>query len=70
MCGWWNRWWHRWKREADVLLLLPAVAQAAIAKARDEADEERLIDEAFALHASLPGQEHWRCECARDESVR
>jgi hypothetical protein len=66
-CAWWNRWWHRRKREADVLCLLPALAQAAAARVSDSDDEQRWIDAAFALHASLPGQEHWRCDCARLE---
>ena len=63
-CGWWNRWWHRRQRTADVLFLLPSIRLAAEMRASDEDAIERLVDAGFALHASLPGQEHWRCACA------
>lgn len=68
MCGWWNRWLHRRSRDADVLFLLPSIRLAAEMRASNEDEIERLVDAGFAVHASLPGQEHWRCECARQES--
>jgi hypothetical protein len=67
-CGWWNRWLHRRLRNADVLFLLPALRLRAEMGARTEHEIEQLIDQGFQLHASMPGQEHWRCECARQES--
>ena len=67
-CGWWNHWLHRRKREADVLFLLPSLRLSAELRASNEDDIERMVDAGFALHVSLPGQEHWRCACAVRES--
>ena len=66
-CHWWNRWYHRRLREIDVLVLLPAF-QLSVLKRIEEGrklDLDQTVDEMFDLHKSLPGQEHWRCECSK-----
>lgn len=73
-CYWWNRWYHQRQRNIDVIVLLPSIHYKAMMRATnkypshsDEWDREveRLTDLAFELHQSLPGQEHWHCECSR-----
>lgn len=55
LCPWWKRLYHSRLRAAD----LTGVWVALIAKAKTQAEARR----AWALHLSMPGQEHWHCGC-------
>ena len=72
-CYWWNRWWHRRKRVIDLQILEPAMRarveeETDLFHARDTpAWRERVnrrLGFAWILHKSLPGNEHWRCQCS------
>lgn len=76
-CYWWNRWLHRRRREADVLFLLPALRLRAEMASKEAVfteawsrDIDRRIDAAMALHKTLPGNEHWHCECSQETMER
>mgnify|MGYP001561317358 CR=1 FL=1 len=55
-CGWWNRWLHRRLRRIDREILLSMLMMRA------ETTEK--AEDAWALHLSMPGNEHWHCNCA------
>lgn len=57
-CHWWNRWWHRRLRRMDMSFILDAIHVAA------KGDLTK-VTKMWNYHKTLPGQEHWRCECSR-----
>lgn len=73
-CPWWKRWWHRRQRNADRLVLFPAIrdrAEMAAAQTYRRFGNEWRIDRDFRMfgmldmHASGLGQGHWGCACAK-----
>ena len=65
-CGVVRRWWHRRLRRIDKQILFPAIEEQARRYA-DREERARKIQQAFALFRIQPGQEHWRCGCAKEE---
>lgn len=57
-CGWWARWWHRRLRRADRACIIPLIR---------EGDPQNRAD-ALAIFLLAPGQDHWRCACAKAEA--
>lgn len=77
-CGWWNRWLHRRKRTTDTAILRPVFMVMAMDKlagmAWQSSDHHaeaisREVEALFVYHAMLDGNEHWRCQCFRDEII-
>jgi hypothetical protein len=63
-CHWWNRWYHRRLRRIDT-----ETVYATMVKETNTLDQR---NRAWNLFISLPGQEHWQCECSerdRDDHI-
>lgn len=69
-CPWYVRWWHRRLRRLDARFIFPALYQAVGMRrpAASLTEIDAYVMRAWELHKELPGQEHWRCLCARRES--
>lgn len=63
-CGWWIRWYHRRLRQIDTVTLRPFLTACAYFSSDPDNAAERAWQE-FILE---PGQEHWRCRCAKREA--
>jgi hypothetical protein len=57
-CHWWNRWWHRELRRADRKFMIDTIMEQS-----DTLVRKKMFDK--FIHQ--PGQEHWLCECARED---
>lgn len=66
-CRWWNRWYHRRLRRIDEKYILDAIVRASVRY--DGSNERRrvFVRLAWGEFKNEPGQEHWHCECAKQE---
>lgn len=69
-CRWWNRWWHRRLRRLDRRYLLSSLWSAADKYNHGDFEtQKKFVSAAWERFTKDAGQEHWLCECAREEGI-